>query len=127
MKKSTCILLTVTMLFASNVLAASSTIFDLSKNSTKDNLQTFNCTATDVDTKVFIQNLAQLIKGFDNQGQLFITQDDLNKVYFQAYHDPKDIYDKIGGQIIAATTGNGTIKCELGEGTNRTLIKGDFG
>lgn len=103
----------------------------LSKHTTKEAPEAFFCTATKYETvanddRIFMTNTGQMVKGFTNAGSLIIPADKLNKVYFQAYHDPSEQFKNIP-DYITATAGIYQLSCNYGPGTNRTLIDGPFG
>lgn len=118
--------ITISLICATSIYAGSVKL-NLSADSTPTNPQAFYCESGKGDDRILLRNHAQKIKGFNKNGTLTIKGSDLNKVYFQAYHDPDYRTNDPGyvqGQSLMSS-----IDCNTGmgkPGENRTLISGSF-
>jgi hypothetical protein len=107
---------------------ATTLVYPLSKDSTPEHPQEFYCTATKIEPTypgdtVFMTNYMQMIKGFWSDGNKMLSADELNEVYFQAYHDSTLPFPDAG--YVTLTAGTYEFKCFDGTG-GRKLVYGPF-
>ncbi len=105
------------------------TVLGLGHSATQTHLGTFNCTVTgDTSGQVTMHNFAEMVKGFTS-GQILINSTELNTVYFNYYFDTAynkhDVSGGVVGYLIPHK--NATLTCQLGKGSGRTLIAGNYG
>lgn len=121
-------------LLLSSVAQASSqpTIVGLGLKSTQSKTVPFYCIVYG-DTKgtVYMRDVAAYVTGFTTGGELNISIDKLNSVYFESYHDPSLKFDTTPGYVSVEIIGQkrkGYIVCIPGEeGVNRTPVPPPYG
>lgn len=130
MKKSRALIkasVIIVSLISATSIYAGSVKLNLSADSTPTNPQVFYCDSGKGDDRILLRNHAQKIKGFNKNGTLTIKGSDLNKVYFQAYHDPNYRTDDPG--YVQGNSVISSLDCNTGmgkPGENRTLVSGSF-
>ena len=129
--KTIAIVLLITGTFLAGDAFGRTLIYTLSKDSTKENPQKFFCNATKIEPTypgdtVFMSNFVQMIKGFQTDGNKIIKADELNKVYFLAYHDTNLPQYKNEPGEVTLTAGTFEFACFNGDG-GRQLVEGPYG